>query len=71
MIDELDWLGLYPEIWKIAEQTYSAAWKVDKQMASDLLMRAKNLLNRSQVSDSVKVETTGIIERHLADVHKV
>ena len=71
VIDELDWLGLYPEIWKIAEQNYCSAWKVDRPMASDLLMRAKSLLNRSQVSESMKDKTATTIDRHFADLQKI
>jgi len=68
VIDELDWLGLYPEIWKIAEQNYSAAWKVDKPTAEDILMRAKSRLNSSQVSKNIKAKITRIIDRHIADI---
>ncbi|MCW1410823.1 MULTISPECIES: hypothetical protein [Rhizobium] len=71
VIDELDWLGLYPEIWKIAEQNYSAAWKVDKPAASDLLTRAKIQLKSCQVSQSMKDETMRTIDHHIVDLQVI
>ncbi|MBY3031154.1 hypothetical protein HF265_19010 [Rhizobium leguminosarum] len=71
VIDDLDWLGLYPEIWKIAEQNYSAAWKVDKATASAVLIRAKSHLKSCQVSESMKDETMRTIDHHIVDLQVI
>lgn len=71
IVDELDWLGNYPEIWKIAEQNYCSTWKIDKQTAVDILLRAKSHLKSAQIADSLKRKTMREIDHHLIDVQSI
>ena len=59
VILQLEWIGNYPEIWKLASETFSPQWRKNKDAAIEVLDKGTRYLSIAQISeaDTARIRT--------------
>ena len=64
-VDQLKWLGLYPEIWKITAETYSPKWRDNVEASQKAIEEGLRYVSQAEIHPAFKREVQTRLNENL------